>query len=326
MNPSFSSSLSRLREFFLLERRQRETASETPAQRVQAHAHFEQAEQRLKAARVLVDASLVPLALEQFWLAGVALAATYLSRTSPDFELSKRSRAEIFDELSSRAKTAGHQAPAAFVRSVPYLSQAEGDPGATLPAAEAKARANDLDAASYWLTELAKQQPTADLRRTRSARLLALLATLAGVFAMYLIWKSWPVNVALHKHATASSLAYGTTADRAVNGSLWPSADFHSDLENSPFLVIDLGESYRLSNAEVWPRIDCCPEHSLPLEFQISEDGKTYTTVARRDEPFAPHGSWGVTIDKTARYVRLQTMKRNYLVLNEVFVFGRPVN
>lgn len=263
--------------------------------------------------------------MEQFHRAASDLVATYLSRTDPDFELGGLTRDALFKLLKAKLEASHTLLPRSLQNSLPLLVNEAPPEAQPFTTAEVKARVLELSAATAWLERVVERVPVTKVHAERTLRWLSLVVAIVAVPLAAFVWHRWPVNVALHKPVQASSIGFNTHPEGATNGSLWPSPDFHTQLQDHPYLVIDLGQLYYLTDAEIWNRRDCCPDQSVPMEFQISEDGANYVTIARREEPFNLEGSWTIeSIGRKARYVRVQSMRETYLTLNEVWVFGRP--
>lgn len=157
-------------------------------------------------------------------------------------------------------------------------------------------------------------------------RALRMLAA-SGVFVLVLgaLWKARPVerNLALSAKASSSSQAFGTTAHGAVDGLRHGQLGFHSNQEQGPWLMVDLGAATALGHIEVYGRGDCCYDQSLPLVLDVSADGVRFVEVARRQSPFGQVDPWRVEGEgRMARQVRVRSDKFGYLVIAELEVFG----
>ncbi len=109
-------------------------------------------------------------------------------------------------------------------------------------------------------------------------------------------------------------------AERSCGGAV-TSILFHTQEQDQPWVVYDLGSKKKIARLEVVNRDDCCAERAAPLVFETSNDGEQFREVARTTEPF---NEWETTFKPvTARYVRLRVDRRSYLHLNRVSVFGR---
>ncbi len=135
-----------------------------------------------------------------------------------------------------------------------------------------------------------------------------------------------PRNIALHKAVTSSSRAYDTVPEGALNGERKWQFDFHSGLEDWPWLAIDLGRRYSITRIRVYGRSDTAFDQSIPLALEVSDDGVSYRRIAHRSEPFSDFDPWIVKpAAVVTRFLRLRTLRRSVLVLNEVEVNGQPV-
>ncbi len=133
-----------------------------------------------------------------------------------------------------------------------------------------------------------------------------------------------PENLALDKPAVGSSYAFSTTAAGAVDGSRSGPYGYHSNLEDSPWLSIDLLRPYAVTKIKVFGRGDGINDQSVPLALEVSDDGSAYREVAIRGEPFSDYDPWVIkpAPPLVTRFVRLRTTRRSYLVLGEVEVYS----
>ena len=138
------------------------------------------------------------------------------------------------------------------------------------------------------------------------------------------------INVALHKPAFQSSLSSWSRADDsqgAVNGKKTGGFGFHTDLEESPWWMVDLGLSVPISRVDVYNREDCCSERSRSLSIELSHDGVQFTRVyggfnhfggALTNRPL----SIRLNNEFGARFVKLQLNEPGVLHLDEVEVYA----
>jgi hypothetical protein len=113
-----------------------------------------------------------------------------------------------------------------------------------------------------------------------------------------------------------------------VDGSRRSAYGFHSQLEDSPWVSIDLGRSYAITRIEVFGRSDAGPyDQSIPLALETSQTGADYGILASRTEPFSDSDPWVIkpAPPLVTRYLRLRTTRRSYLVLSEVEVYGNAI-
>jgi hypothetical protein len=89
-------------------------------------------------------------------------------------------------------------------------------------------------------------------------------------------------------------------------------------------VTIDLVDTYAVDQIRVHNRIDQAFDDSLPLVVEVSVDGATFKQLGRREEHFAADPPWILkTSHEPARLVRIKVMKRGYLALSEVEVYGK---
>jgi hypothetical protein len=161
----------------------------------------------------------------------------------------------------------------------------------------------------------------------RFVRLASLGIIGLGVVAMVWAQMARPPNLALGREALASSEGWSTTPAAAVDGIRYGSQlGFHSAEEDAPWLAIDLGQPYALTRVAAYGRGDCCFDQSVPLAFEVSDDGAVYRQLDKRDGRFSQSDPWVIKLEHViARYVRFRTLRRSFLVLSEVEVYGgRP--
>jgi hypothetical protein len=133
------------------------------------------------------------------------------------------------------------------------------------------------------------------------------------------------VNIARGKPVYPSSLRVNPPdGHELVDGIVGTSYGVHTDTEESPTVVIDLQDVFKINKVNVHNRADGWFDDCLPLLVELSIDGRTYTELARRDEHFDADPPWVVDGHRQpARYVRLRVPRRSYIALSEVEVFGR---
>ncbi|HEV2292434.1 MAG TPA: discoidin domain-containing protein [Tepidisphaeraceae bacterium] len=143
-----------------------------------------------------------------------------------------------------------------------------------------------------------------------------------------------PLNLAQGKPATQPSTWGGAGAERAVDGNTdgnFPAASVtHTDAGTAaPWWQVDLGNVAPVSVVEIWNRADAVPER-LSDFFVFVSDGPFLSddaTAIAQQPGVATHRVTGVAgrpttieIFRTARFVRVQLAKPEYLSLAEVRV------
>jgi hypothetical protein len=113
-----------------------------------------------------------------------------------------------------------------------------------------------------------------------------------------------------------SSTWSGFAACLAANGC--HNLMLHTELEESPWVEIDLGSPRRVRRLEVFNRDDCCGSRATPLVAEVSVDRSGWAEVARSDRDF---GSWKPSFPaRVARFVRLRVPRRSVLHLQSIAV------
>jgi hypothetical protein len=192
-----------------------------------------------------------------------------------------------------------------------------------MPPEEARRTADDFDVATAWLAGLVDPRSGREIRMAHHVRLALAALVAATLIAMLVQWVATPKNIALRKPVTASSEAWDTKPEGAVDGDKFTRFGFHSSLDDKPWLVIDLGANYRLTRVKVYGRGDCCFDQSVPLTMETSTDGTSFKAIAERASDFSQSAPWVVyPQSSTARFLRLRTQRTSYLVLSEVEVNG----
>lgn len=93
---------------------------------------------------------------------------------------------------------------------------------------------------------------------------------------------------------------------------------FCTDHQDNPWVEFDLGKSAPVSRIVVKNRTDCggCAERAVPLVVEVSQDRETWKEVARQKDSFV---DWKAQFPaEEARWVRLRSLKRTYLHLQQV--------
>jgi hypothetical protein len=324
----------RLRESFWLQEAARASTALTPAQRSAMRGQVAFARRRWHVARNLTEPAHVPVALALYREAVRGLVQAFLiagDERAPGIDAegtadeSADGMASILGRLDERWRTRGLTAPAAFARVTPLLLARDPAQIDRLPREEAANRVDDFDVVCRFIDGLLELRAPSEIARARRIRQLAGSATALGLIAALAFALFAPKNVARGKPATSSSVALGTTPAGAVDGSTSGIFDFHSALENAPWLSIDLGAAYAIDRIDVYGRGDGHTSQSIPLALEASDGGATFAPIAVRSEPFSAAAPWIITFRDTplvTRFIRLRAQRNAYLVLGEVEAFG----
>lgn len=153
----------------------------------------------------------------------------------------------------------------------------------------------------------------------RWAGALAVVSLLLGSVG-FTIARQSTVNLALNASVTTSSsyMPEAYNPKKLVDGDK-TAIGCHTQVDPSPWAVIDLGEQVLVRRVVVTNRQDVPAESAVPLVVELSADGTTYTEFARQVDAFR---SWTAIGDAAkARFVRLVIPRTSVLHLNEVEVF-----
>ncbi len=313
-----------LREFFLLKNAEISSSLFDPSLETSIRAYRDAAKRRLSAARILntpTDAPCGIILYREAWLyLTFALLISYDEHLDPK-TLTPEAAASRLDASLANGLLKGPtelKAVRAIVLSAEPLAYDR------LTPEEAVRSVDALEIATRWLLQRVELRSTPQLRRVRMLRLGVAGAAVVAVLSVMTVWLSRPQNLALRKPVRSSPTAYDTTATGAVDGEKNGFFGFHSEEVDLPWLTVDLERRYLLATVKVFGRDDCCQEQSLPLAVEVSDDGKTFRTLGTRTVPFSESDPWELRPDPTVgRYIRLRTMRRSFLVLSEVEVYGR---
>jgi hypothetical protein len=120
-------------------------------------------------------------------------------------------------------------------------------------------------------------------------------------------------NLAADKPFHPSTSWSGCVTDPACVG-----LAFHTDFQNEPWAVLDLGRRTTFHRVEVTNRQDCCSERAVPLVVEVGDDEVHWREIARRDEQFS---TWTIKLTPlTARYLRFKVTRQTTFHLQRVAV------
>lgn len=158
---------------------------------------------------------------------------------------------------------------------------------------------------------------------------IARVALLVGVVA-WLLWSVTaaalrPANLARGKPVTASSRYVGTgDPSGVVDGTTTGTFGVHTQLEDSPWIIIDLSKAYAVRTIKVYNRGDGWFDIGLPLVAELSVDQAHWTEVGRRMTHFNQDPPWQIEVGgRVGRYLRLHVAGRGIISLRQVEVFEK---
>ncbi len=144
------------------------------------------------------------------------------------------------------------------------------------------------------------------------------------------------VNLALGRMATSSSLGWGGTPSRAVDGSTdgnyANNSVTHTQADAQAWWQVDLGQTGAIQTVEIFNRSDCCTERLADFYVFVSSADMSGRTLAQlladasvvRVRVASLNGAASVALPMVAqgRFVKVQLAGTNYLSLAEVRVMG----
>ncbi|MBU9728837.1 glycoside hydrolase family 98 domain-containing protein [Diplocloster modestus] len=131
-------------------------------------------------------------------------------------------------------------------------------------------------------------------------------------------------NVALHKTATQSSTLYGAGPARAVDGNTdgayGNGSVTHTDNNNQPWWMVDLGNTYNLSEVVIYNRTDTASNRLS--NYRVSILNADQEMVWSQEQTDYPNPSISLPVNVAGKYVKVELLGKNYLSLAEVQVFA----
>ena len=137
-------------------------------------------------------------------------------------------------------------------------------------------------------------------------------------------------NIALQKATTQSSWIGEAPdkefADEAVAGVVTGAASFHTEADDKPWWMVDLGATMAISKIRVFNRMDV--RHRADGLIVVTSDDLRKWRVAGQHEGESFGGADGnplvIEVGHSARFIRLEIPRREYLHLDQVQVL-RPI-
>ena len=109
-----------------------------------------------------------------------------------------------------------------------------------------------------------------------------------------------------------------------VDGEIGTSFGIHTNTDDNPNVVIDLLGRYWIDTVKIHNRVDGWFDDCLPLVVELSQDGKKWEEIGRRDRALRASAPWVVDGGgRPASFVRVRVDRKSYLLLSEVEVFGK---
>jgi hypothetical protein len=314
-------------EFFLLQQAEKKSEALTSAQRETIRTYHEAASRRVTVAQDLRGPVQTSAALLLYQQGCFFYALAYVVNRDKTLDPASLTPEEAFRQFDAAIDADGLTPPKEFKRARPLLVTADPLELDRMTAEEASSRVEELEVVTRWLARHLDARSPREIKTARMVRVLVGAGVALALLVNIGMRLFSPKNLALDKPAVASSYMFSTAASGAVDGSRSGTYGYHSQLEDSPWLSIDLGREFSIQRVEVFGRTDGHYDQSVPITLEVSDDATNYGEIAVRAEPFSDYDPWVVKLapPRVTRYLRLRTTRRSYLVLGEVEVYGKDV-
>jgi hypothetical protein len=322
-----------LREYFLLDRAEREVSSRSADQQAKIRDFTRAGDARLAAAAALTGDDHMPAALV-LYREGIVfvIRAVLEARGKEPFEQTAEDAFRSLAPLVESGELAG--APDGYADARAVLTDTRPLAYDELPAAEAFSKRAQVEATARWLRGLVDARAPRQIKLSRALRLGALgLAVFLGVgFGVYKLVA--PKNIARGKPVQLSSRrpqcpagtgVEGLSPSGLVDGTVSAGYDICTNGEVRPWATLDLLRVRRIGKVVVYNRADCCwGNWDLPVVLELSDDGSNFREIARRTKAYTAADPWVVELDhQSGRFVkvRVDSNEPRELVLTELEVY-----
>jgi hypothetical protein len=341
MGPLSLSWLDRIGEFFRLGAAEAQVRKRRPDQQQRIEAYLAAGDRRSRVARRVDDPLAASLLMREAALAYLRAAAI-----APDAHAEDDTSGRGDVSAESTANISVGRDPFALETLARRVVQVPADPVDPEPERDAeRVRAairspdplffESLDGPELDRTRAALDRALSPLRDRAGARSLAAVygtryGRMAGValllgFILFRVVRTtlWP-DLAAGKPVSASSILPGSPDGHdLVEGGMGTSYAIATATQDAPWVSVDLMRVHKITQIEVYNRVDGWFDDDLPLVLQTSVDGVTWDDVARRDTTFGHDPPWTVRLErKPARYVRVHGVGRIYIALSRLRVYG----
>jgi hypothetical protein len=322
------------REFFLLEKAQREVSSRSAEQETKIRDFIAAADARLAAAESLTGGDQVPAALI-LYRDGIlfTIRAILVSRGRDGTDTTAAGLFSSFAALMEAGDVP--RAPDDFEGVRALLSDTRPLVFDELPTPEALAKRSEIATTALWLRSLVDARTVRQIKWSRVLRIGTIGLTVLALLGFGITKLVAPKNIALGKPVQISSRRpqcppgtgeAGLPPSGLVDGTVSSTYDICTNFEVRPWAVLDLEKVRRLSKIVVYDRGDCCwGSYDLPTVLELSEDGTNYREVGRRTTAYSATDPWVVKLDKqSARFIKLRVdaNEPRELVLTELEVYA----
>ena len=167
-------------------------------------------------------------------------------------------------------------------------------------------------------TDVREEQSLARRQQLALGTFVVTICLVASIVGRVMMIHAAPVDLAAGRPFTQSSVWAVCHPEQNECGRFPTRVLFHTLSERSPWFQIDLGAPTSFSSATIVNRQDMGMPLAVPLVVEVSDDGKTFREVARRNEVFS---IWEATFaPQTARYFRARVDRLSTLHLESVRV------
>src|SRR6266511_857680 len=107
--------------------------------------------------------------------------------------------------------------------------------------------------------------------------------------------------MASSRHLNSTAFDGGFT-----DGTILGSYGVHTNLEDNPWVKVDLGDVYALKKVKIYNRGDGWQDEILPVTLEFSENGVDFTPVDHRTTSFSQWSPWVYSAHgEKARYIQV---------------------
>jgi len=182
------------------------------------------------------------------------------------------------------------------------------------------------EALASWLAARIDPRSRREIRIQRGVRLGSLAFALLVLLLGAVVAAVSPNNVARGRRVTVSSQQPGSPPpSQVVNGEVEGTYGMLTTKENEPWVEVDLGASYALSEVVVHNRRDK-HRQTTALLLELATDDGAYREVGRHEGQLDANQAWRITLGgEVARYLRVVAPQTTQLGLAEIEAYGaRP--
>ncbi|HEY6555967.1 MAG TPA: discoidin domain-containing protein [Polyangiaceae bacterium] len=252
-------------------------------------------------------------------------SAALLVARGEEVDVARLETATAFHKLKTliEARDLPHPPPD-FADTETLISNQDALSADALPPAEVMRVTESLQRTLRWLRGRIEPRTLGELKRDKRLRLGAFTLALLTLLITSIVWLVKPQSLAHGKPVLVSSNHPNSTAPAGglTDGNTKDGYGVHTNLEQHPWVSVDLGQSHAIDRVKIYNRGDGWFNDALPLKLEFSEDGKRFDLVQERTKPFTQAAPWVYRAEgKKARYVRISGRSGGFVALSELEVF-----